>query len=250
MPASDAFSAFAAYWSRTDAIGAAVTLLLLAMSIAAWVLILWKAWLLRRAAADIARAVPAFWDAATLDDARMRLAALDREAVLLPLVDAAAASAGAGTLESGARPASQLTRRLRDALHRGLAHLQTGQVLLASIGSTAPFVGLFGTVWAIYHALVGIGAAGTLALDKVAGPIGEALVMTAAGIAVAVPAVLAYNVFGKMVAASEAELEGFAHDLRELMLEGSAEGSAERSVDGSTGGAVEHTVGHAAGCST
>jgi biopolymer transport protein ExbB len=166
--------------------------------------------------------VPAFWDAATLDDAQARLAALDREGVLLPLLEAARTPPGPGTLDAGALPGSLLTRRLRDALHRGLAHLQTGQVLLASIGTTAPFVGLFGTVWAIYHALAGIGAAGTLALDKVAGPIGEALVMTAAGIAVAVPAVLAYNVFGKRVAACEAELEGFAHDLRELMLERAA----------------------------
>ena len=117
---------------------------------------------------------------------------------------------------------SQLTRRLRDALHRGLAHLQFGQVLLASIGSTAPFVGLFGTVWGIYHALAGIAAAGNVAIDKVAGPVGEALIMTAAGIAVAMPAVLAYNVFGKWVAACEAELEGFAHDLREMVLDTAA----------------------------
>jgi biopolymer transport protein ExbB len=79
-------------------------------------------------------------------------------------------------------------------------------------------VGLFGTVWAIYHALLGVAAAGSITIDKVSGPIGEALVMTAAGIAVAVPAVLAYNVFGKRVAACEAELEGFAHDLREMVL--------------------------------
>jgi biopolymer transport protein ExbB len=124
----------------------------------------------------------------------------------------------AGTLEGTGQPSSQLTRRLRDALHRGLAHLQFGQVVLASVGSTAPFVGLFGTVWAIYHALVGVAAAGSITIDKVSGPIGEALLMTAAGIAVAVPAVLAYNVFGKRVAACEAELEGFAHDLREMVL--------------------------------
>ena len=77
----------------------------------------------------------------------------------------------------------------------------------------------FGTVWGIYHALLGIAAAGSITIDKVSGPIGESLVMTAAGIAVAVPAVLAYNVFGKSVAACEAELEGFAHDLREMVLD-------------------------------
>ena len=207
------------FWDTSDAIGRSVALLLLGMSVAAWVLIFWKGWLLRRATGDIARAVPAFWDAATLDDGRQRLQALDREHLLLPLLDAAAAQPARGTLESTGQLQSQLTRRLRDALHRGLAHLQFGQVLLASIGSTAPFVGLFGTVWAIYHALAGIAAAGSITIDKVSGPIGESLVMTAAGIAVAVPAVLAYNVFGKWVSACEGELEGYAHDLRQMVLD-------------------------------
>ncbi len=208
------------FWNTSDGVGRAVALLLLAMSVTAWVLILWKSWLLRRAALDIDRAVPAFWDAASVADGRMRLQTLDREKLLLPLLDAATTPSTAGTLETSGRLESQLTRRLRDALHRGLAHLQFGQVLLASIGSTAPFVGLLGTVWGIYHALVGIAAAGSLSIDKVSGPIGEALIMTAAGIAVAVPAVLAYNVFGKWVSACEAELEGFAHDLREMALDG------------------------------
>lgn len=205
------------FWSSTDGVGRAVALLLLAMSVCAWVLILWKGWVLRRAAADIARAVPAFWDAPQLDDAAARLAVMDRENVLLPLLSAARAMPAAQTLEAFGKTESQLTRRLRDALHRGLSHLQFGQVVLASIGSTAPFVGLFGTVWGIYHALAGMAAAGGITIDKVSGPIGEALIMTAAGIAVAVPAVLAYNAFGKMIAATEAELEGFAHDLRELL---------------------------------
>jgi biopolymer transport protein ExbB len=213
------------FWTTADGVGRFVALLLLVMSVSAWVLILWKGWLLRRANADIARAVPAFWDAADVQDGRNRVAALDREKVLLPLLDAAAAAVAkptaAATLETSGQLESQLTRRLRDALHRGLAHLQFGQVLLASIGSTAPFVGLFGTVWGIYNALVGIAAAGSISVDKVSGPIGEALIMTAAGIAVAVPAVLAYNVFGKWVAGCEGELEGFAHDLREMVLDNS-----------------------------
>ena len=204
-------------WSESDNVGRFVALLLLAMSVASWVLILWKGWLLRRARRDIATAVPAFWDAGSLDDGRARLLAMDHERVLLPLLDAATSQPTGGTLESAGRSESQLTRRLRDALHRGLEHLQFGQVLLASVGSTAPFVGLFGTVWGIYHALAGMAAAGSISIDRVAGPIGEALIMTAAGIAVAVPAVLAYNVFGKWVAACEAELEGFAHALREIM---------------------------------
>jgi biopolymer transport protein ExbB len=88
-----------------------------------------------------------------------------------------------------------------------------GQVWLASIGSTARFIGLFGTVWGIYHALVDLSVAGTLTVDKVAGPVGEALIMTAAGLAVAIPAVLAFNLLGKRIAAIEADLEGYAHDL-------------------------------------
>jgi biopolymer transport protein ExbB len=220
-----------AFLAKTDGIGRAVALLLLLMSISAWVLIVWKAIVLRRAGGDIARAVPAFWDAPTLDDGRARLAALDRERVLLPLVEAALQRPGGGTLETRAHLDSQLTRRLRDALHRGLAHLQFGQVLLASVGSTAPFVGLFGTVWGIYHALLAIGDGGQFTLDKVAGPVGEALVMTAAGLAVAIPAVLAYNLFGKWVAGSEAELEGFAHDLREMVLDAESGTPRRRSAE-------------------
>ncbi len=207
------------FWAQSDGIGRSVALLLLTMSVTAWVLILWKGWLLRRAAADIARAVPAFWDAATLDEGRTRLLGFDRERLLLPLLDAVLHHPPSGTLQTAAQLQTQLTRRLRDALHGALAHLQFGQVLLASIGSTAPFVGLFGTVWGVYNALVGMAATGGVSIDKVSGPIGEALIMTAAGIAVAVPAVLAFNVFGKRVAACEAELEGFALDLRELLLD-------------------------------
>jgi biopolymer transport protein ExbB len=208
----------AGLWAQSDGIGRAVGVLLLAMSVTAWVLILWRGWLLRRAAGDIARAVPAFWASDSLATGRARLASLDREQLLLPLLDASTTAGLAGALETASPLHSQLTRRLRDALHRGLAHLQTGQVLLASIGSTAPFVGLFGTVWGVYNALAGMALAGGISIDKVSGPIGEALVMTAAGIAVAVPAVLAYNAFGQRIAACEAELEGFAHDLREMAL--------------------------------
>ncbi len=209
----------AGFWAASDTTGRAVAVVLLAMSVAAWVLIVWKTWVLRRAQADIARAVPAFWDAPSLADGRARLAGMDREQLLLPLLDAATARAPAGSLDSSVRLEAQLTRRLRDALHRGLAHLQFGQVVLASVGSTAPFVGLLGTVWGVYQALAGIGDNGSLSIDRVSGPIGEALIMTAAGIAVAVPAVLGYNIFGQRVAACEAELEGFAHDLLQAGLD-------------------------------
>lgn len=207
------------FWTQGDVVIRGVALLLLLMSISAWVVIFWKGWLLRRVRGDIERAVPAFWAAPGLDAGREALGAFDRERALTPLLAAAVATPPGGTLEAKGHADSQLTRRLRDALHGVLAQLQFGQVLLASIGSTAPFIGLFGTVWGIYHALVGISVAGSMSIERVSGPVGEALVMTAAGLAVAIPAVLAYNIFGKMVASSEAELEGFAHDLREMVLD-------------------------------
>ena len=210
---------FENFWAQGDAITRTVAALLLLMSVSAWVVILWKGWLLRRVRNDIERAVPAFWAAPSLDAGREQLAAFDRERALSPLVSAAVATPPAGTLEAKGHADSQLTRRLRDALHGVLAQLQFGQVLLASIGSTAPFIGLFGTVWGIYHALISISAAGSITIERVSGPVGEALVMTAAGLAVAIPAVLAYNIFGKMVGSCEAELEGFAHDLREMIMD-------------------------------
>lgn len=209
------------FWTQGDAVTRSVAALLLLMSVSAWVVIFWKGWLLRRVRRDIERAVPAFWAAPAIEAGREALLAFDRESALSPLLAAAVATPPDGTLEAKGHADSQLTRRLRDALHGVLAQLQFGQVLLASIGSTAPFIGLFGTVWGIYHALVGISVAGSMSIERVSGPVGEALVMTAAGLAVAIPAVLAYNIFGKMVASSEAELEGFAHDLREMVLDAS-----------------------------
>ena len=212
----------AVFWNQSDFISRTVGLLLFAMSVSSWVIILWKGWLLRRVDGDIQRGVAAFWSAGSVAEGRSRLVATDRETVLLPLLDAALLQPAAGTLETQPALASQLTRRLRDALHAGLAQLQYGQVLLASTGATAPFIGLFGTVWGIFHALGGMAEGNGLTIDKIAGPVGEALIFTAAGLAVAIPAVLAYNVFGKRVAACEAELEGFAHDLREMQLDASA----------------------------
>ena len=209
------------FWAQSDAITRSVAALLLLMSVSAWVVILWKSWLLQRVRTDIERAVPAFWAAPSLEAGRDQLAAFDRENALQPLLAAAMATPAGQTLEAKGHTDSQLTRRLRDSLHGVLAQLQFGQVLLASIGSTAPFIGLFGTVWGIYHALISISTAGSITIERVSGPVGEALVMTAAGLAVAIPAVLAYNIFGKLVGSCEADLEGFAHDLREMIMDSS-----------------------------
>jgi biopolymer transport protein ExbB len=204
-------------FTEGDGISRFVAILLLAMSVASWVVILWKAWLLQRATGDVARSTAAFWQSPSVDDAQRQVAGFDREDLVLPLIAATQLAAG-GTLATAGDKSQQLTRVLRDALHRVLDKLQFGQVLLATVGSTAPFVGLLGTVWGIYHALTSIAGAGQISIDKVAGPVGEALIMTAAGLAVAIPAVLAYNVYGRRIGRIEADLEGFARDLRELLL--------------------------------
>jgi biopolymer transport protein ExbB len=201
------------FWGQTDAVGRAVALLMLLMSVTSWALIIWKAWVLRRVAGDVPRALQAYWAAADAAAGRERLGTLDREGVLLPLLDASLLDEPEGSVGRGTPVAARLTRRLREALQASLAHLRMGQVVLASVGSTSPFIGLFGTVWGIYHALVEMSVAGVMTVDKIAGPVGEALIMTAAGLAVAIPAVLGYNLLGKWIAAAEAQLEGFAHDL-------------------------------------
>lgn len=204
------------FW-QGDAVSRAVALLLLLLSVASWVVIVWKAWLLQRASADIRRGIAAFWQGASVTAVMPNLKTFDRETLVLPLVLAIQIGAN-GTLATAGDRGQQLTRVLRDALHGVLARLQYGQVLLATVGSTAPFVGLLGTVWGIYRALIGIADAGQVSIDRISGPVGEALIMTAAGLAVAIPAVLAYNVMGRLIGRLEAELEGFALDLRELAL--------------------------------
>jgi biopolymer transport protein ExbB len=213
--------------TQGDAISKAVALLLLLMSVASWVVILMKAWALRRASDDVARGTAAFWQSPTLAAGQVQATVFDRSALVTPLISASQTiggvqaghvSQGIPTLAQAGDKGQQLTRVLRDALHKIINQLNFGQVLLATVGSTAPFVGLLGTVWGIYHALTSISGAGQMTIAQVSGPVGEALVMTAAGLVVAIPAVLAYNVFGRVIGRIEADLEGFASDLRELML--------------------------------
>lgn len=201
---------------HSDAVSRLLALVLLALSVGSWVVIAWKWRLLARVGLDVRRSVAAFWQSPGFDEARQRVAQFDRDACVGPLIDATLLPVG-GTLASAGDRQNQLTRVLRDALQSVVRRLQWGQLLLATAGSISPFVGLLGTVWGIFNALTGMAEAGQLSIDKVAGPVGEALIMTAAGLAVAIPAVLGYNLLGRRVALIEAELEGFAHDLRGLL---------------------------------
>ena len=117
-----------------------------------------------------------------------------------------------------------LTRSLKRALDQDKARLEGGLTFLATVASSAPFVGLFGTVWGIYHALMAIGASGQGGLDQVAGPVGEALIMTGLGLAVAIPSAVAYNVFARLNRNTLVSLNSFAHDVFTLLATGSAQG--------------------------
>jgi biopolymer transport protein ExbB len=123
-----------------------------------------------------------------------------------------------------------LTRVLRNGIDQEATKVEHGLTVLASVGSSAPFIGLFGTVWGIYHALVQIGMSGQGTLDKVAGPVGEALIMTAVGLVVAIPAVLAYNAFTRRNRVWLTRLDGFAHDIYALITVGEQANSAVQKV--------------------
>ena len=214
------------FWQQADAVGRAAAIVLLLMSIATWYLIVTKSLQLWRTRREAERALDAFWQAPELTQAveRMRGAA-----PASPFYEVAAEGAAArahhdrhvhGSLAESLDLSEFVTRALRRAVQRTSARLDSGLSVLASVGATAPFVGLFGTVWGIYHALIGIGFTGQATIDKVAGPVGEALIMTAFGIAVAVPAVLAYNFLLRAHRVIAAELDGFAHDLHAYLTTG------------------------------
>ena len=121
-----------------------------------------------------------------------------------------------------------IDRALRQAVTRESANLENGLTWLATVGATAPFVGLLGTVWGIYHALLSIGESGSSSIDAVAGPVGEALIMTALGLGVAIPAVLAYNYFVRVNRDTYAKFDTFAHDLHDFFATGSRVGEVKR----------------------
>lgn len=199
-----------------DAVTWSTAGVMLLMSVLSWVVILYKLWLMRVARRNVPQAVAAFWQMPDLVQAQARVQRLDRQGLVQPMADVVAQGSSPAMADSLAQRAAhgqRLMRGLREALGQASAQLQWGQTLLATIGATAPFVGLLGTVWGIHHALGTLAGSGQVDIAQLAGPVGEALVMTAAGLAVALPAVLAYNLLGRAASQLEAVLEGFAHDL-------------------------------------
>ena len=215
---------FAHLWASGDAISHAVAIILAIMSILSWYLILAKAvdwWSMRRAA----KALGAFWSATSVAEGIAILRQADDNSPYAQLATQANCcnndcEAATGRLASRFDPAEQMERALRQQLSTAQASMENGLTLLATTGATSPFVGLLGTVWGIYHALLAIGMSGQAALEKVAGPVGEALIMTAAGLAVALPAVFAYNAFTRSNRVILADLDAFAHDLHAFFTVG------------------------------
>ncbi|NDC61802.1 MAG: MotA/TolQ/ExbB proton channel family protein [Betaproteobacteria bacterium] len=213
-------------WTEGDGVTRFVALVLLAMSLASWAVIVLKTLNLLTAQKQAGR-VEAFWHSPTVTqgvqalgdeaDNPFRALALRGQDALAHLKTGSSQPELLKELDTS----DWVTRGLQNAIDDATSQLQSGLAVLASVGSTAPFVGLFGTVWGIYHALMQIGMAGQATIDKVAGPIGEALIMTALGLAVAIPAVLGYNALVRGNKAIITRLNRFAHDLHALLMTGS-----------------------------
>jgi biopolymer transport protein ExbB len=215
-----------AFLSQTDGVGKAILVLLLLMSLATWILIATKAmhFVMMRRRSE--RYLKTFWNAPSLQAVGNYLDEHHPVEPFSHLTWHGLAAVrhhqqqGANKLDEAGSPAEFITRAMRRVVDEETARMESGLTVLASVGSTAPFVGLFGTVWGVYHALINIGMSGQGTLDKVAGPVGEALVMTALGLAVAIPAVLAYNTMVRGNRVVLAQLDSFAHDLFAFLTTG------------------------------
>ena len=209
-----------ALWSQSDAVAKAVLAILAIMSMGSWYVIVTKLLEQMRMGRQ-ARAVDnEFWNAGTVQAGTARLAEGS------PFRFIADAGMQATQKHDGLRGKVDFADFVDLCIHRATERVQrrlgNGMSLLATVGSTAPFVGLFGTVWGIYHALTAIGVAGQASIDKVAGPVGEALIMTAIGLAVAVPAVLGYNWLLRRNITVMDDVREFSGELHSVILAGSA----------------------------
>ena len=216
---------FAHFISQCDAVGKGVLALLLLLSLASWYLMVTKAVANMGSRKRADAFLKHFWEASTLQEMQKNLSPSTDDNAFCDLARLALTVSngnqrGPEKLLAAGGMSEYLTRVLRNGIDQEAAKVEYGLTVLASAGSAAPFVGLFGTVWGIYHALVQIGMSGQGTLDKVAGPVGEALIMTAVGLAVAIPAVLAYNALTRRNRIWLAQLDNFAHDLYALVTVG------------------------------
>ena len=223
LPANEAENPYglAALWGQGDFIARGTLIILVGMSLYSWFLILTKLWDQARMLRQARQASREFWTGSSLTDGLQKLTGSGN--VYRAVVESGinASSHHEGKLTDKVPLTEWISGNLQRSVDRLNNDLQGGLSFLASVGSTAPFVGLFGTVWGIYHALIAIGVAGQASIDKVAGPVGEALIMTAIGLAVAVPAVLGYNLLLRRNKAILDQFRYFTNDLYATLVSSS-----------------------------
>ncbi|CUW41465.1 Biopolymer transport protein ExbB [Magnetospirillum sp. XM-1] len=217
-----------ALWAQGDFVSKGTLIILALMSMASWYILVVKLVEQSRMMRHAKAAAAGFWKAASVADGAKALAE-DSPFRFVAASGIEAAQHHEGSLTEKIDLHTWVTMSIQRSVGEIVSDLQGGLAILATVGSTAPFVGLFGTVWGIYHALTAIGIAGQAAIDKVAGPVGEALIMTAFGLAVAVPAVLGYNLLVRRNKLVAEKVRAFAADLHAVLLAG-ANGNASLRV--------------------
>ena len=234
---ADSVFGFGHLVAQSDTVGRTLLTILVLMSVASWALIAVKGYALVQRKRRSASFLDFFWNARSLDEVQHELATHGARDPFSHLsahalhAQAHHARHGSTRLADAGSSGDYITRTIKKVLDEETMRLETGLTLLATVGATAPFVGLFGTVWGVYHALVAIGISGSGTLDKVAGPVGEALIMTGIGLAVAIPAVVAYNAFTRRNRVRAAQLDAFAFELHSFLTLGQAPSAAARSAN-------------------
>ena len=222
MPSKDAVDnpyGLDALWKGGDFVARGTLIILVIMSMGSWYILITKLVDQLRLSSQAKAATQTFWKAKSIDDG---IKGLDAKSPFRYIAEAGSRSTGhhEGALLEQIDLNTWVTMSIQRAVDKVQSRLQDGLAFLATVGSTAPFVGLFGTVWGIYHALTAIGIAGQASIDKVAGPVGEALIMTAIGLAVAVPAVLGYNFLVRRNKSAMEDVRAFSSDLHSVLLSG------------------------------
>lgn len=208
-----------ALWKGGDFVTKGTLFLLFIMSMGSWYILITKIIDQLKLGGQAKEAQTKFWKAASVNAGVTSL----KEGSPFRFIAESATKASdhhEGALLEQIDLNSWISMSIQRAVDKVQSRLQDGLAFLATVGSTAPFVGLFGTVWGIYHALTAIGAAGQASIDKVAGPVGEALIMTAIGLAVAVPAVLGYNFLVRRNKTAMENIRAFSADLHSVVLSG------------------------------
>ncbi|MCK9511667.1 MAG: MotA/TolQ/ExbB proton channel family protein [Pigmentiphaga sp.] len=217
---------FMHFIEQSDLVGKSLFGILVIMSLISWYIIIFKAASNFGVRRRVSRFLSRFWQSGSLEVVAQQLQVYGVRDPFSHLTQSAIQArdhytrVGAAKLEDAGTESEFVMRSMRKIMDEETARLESGLTMLASIGSTAPFVGLFGTVWGVYHALVAIGMGGGATIDRIAGPVGEALIMTGLGLAVAIPAVLGFNAFVRRNRVLLARLDAFAYDLHTVLTTG------------------------------